>query len=70
MWVQGYFSSSAFSSKNPEDVGAEQLTSAFLMPNLLIAMAANPPAEVALPAIRTAFAKHTGHIGFSSLATR
>jgi hypothetical protein len=35
-------------------------------PNFLIAIAASPPEEVALPAISTAVAMHTGHMGFSS----
>jgi hypothetical protein len=39
-------------------------------PNFLIAIAASPPEEVALPAISTAVAMHTGHMGFFSLATR
>jgi hypothetical protein len=40
------------------------------MPNFLIAIAASPPVEVALPAISIAVVMHNGHIGFSSLAAR
>jgi hypothetical protein len=43
---------------------------AFVTPNFLMAMAASPPVEVALPAISSAIAMHTGHMGFSSVATR
>jgi hypothetical protein len=38
--------------------------------NFLIAIAPSPPVEVALPAISIAVVKHTGHMGFSSLAIR
>src|ERR1700720_377617 len=43
---------------------------AFLPPNFLIAMAASPPVEVTLPAIRAAVVKHTGHMGGASLVIR
>jgi hypothetical protein len=43
------------------------LSTAFFTPNLLIAIAASPPVEVTLPAIRAAVARQTGHMGFSLL---
>jgi hypothetical protein len=43
------------------------LSTAFFTPNLLIAIAASPPVEVTLPAIRAAVVKHTGHMSFSLL---
>jgi hypothetical protein len=45
------------------------LVTAFFTPNFLIAMAVSPPVEVTLPAISIAVVMHTGHMGYSSLAT-
>jgi hypothetical protein len=45
------------------------LSAAFFTPNFLIAIAASPPVEVMLPAIRAAVVMHIGHMSFSSLLT-
>jgi hypothetical protein len=46
------------------------LSTGFLRPNFLIAIAASPPEEVTLPAISAAVVRHTGHMGFSFFAIR
>jgi hypothetical protein len=50
------------------DKGGAGSSSVAFFTNFLIAIAASPPVEMALPAIRNAVAKHTGHMSLSLIA--